>query len=302
MTTKKICVIDGGGAKGVTPFTVIKNIEKTLGKNFSDIFDLAVGSSIGGIIPGVLTMTDWSAEDLLPEFKKTLYNIFKPRMRLPIVQAKYSREKVERYLNKYLKGKTLGDARTKYMLSSVNMVTGRTHFFKSWEEKDGGLSAVDVINRTYAAPLYFGSVVDGKNKAVWLDGGTSNNSAPLVESYVEVLKQGWTGDTKVHILSLGCGQRSHEIPFKKAKKYNNLKQVLYYMNPLGGGAARVVAADSQTEWLKSLDEVTENFTFQRIELNNMEPKIDVMDGRKYLDEYESIGEKLSRDVDYKYLE
>jgi len=301
MTIKKVLSIDGGGAKGVIPFTMIKNIEKEVGKPIYEIFDLIVGSSIGAIIPAVLTINGSSAEELLPIFKDTIRDIFTPRVRFPFFQPKYDRKRAVKFLDKYIGGKKLSDAKTKYMLTSVNIVSGRTHFFKSWEKKDGKLDAIEVVNRTYAAPLYFGSLVDKKNKAVWLDGGTSNNNSPVMESYIEILRQGWTGSTKVHMLSLGCGQKDYSVPFKKASRYKNIKQVFYYMEPVQGGAARIVSSDSQNNWLKELDEVTPNFTFQRINLNNMDPNLDGMDKIMYLDEYESIGENLSKQINYDLL-
>jgi hypothetical protein len=297
----KICQIDGGGAKGIIPFAVIRNIENELGKPFHEIFDLVVGSSIGGIINAILTIHDGSAESMMPKFKDSLKAIFSKRMRIPIFQPKYSRDVAAKELGNYLSGTKLSDAKTKMMFTSVNMVDGRTHYFKSWEDEDGSLDTVNAINRTYAAPLFFGSLVDEKNKAVWLDGGTSNNNCPLVETYIETLRQGWVDDTEVHIMSIGCGQSSYKVPFNEAKKYKNIRQVSYFMDPTDGGLARLVAGDTQVEWLKQLDEVTPCFSFQRIQKIDMDPKLDGMDKINCLDEYEKIGDEISKQINYEYL-
>jgi len=297
----RVCQIDGGGAKGIVPFAVIKNIEKEVGKPFHEIFDLVVGSSIGGIINAMLTIYDGSAEELMPKFKESLKVIFSKRFRIPIIQPKYSRDVAAKELGKYLGGTKLSDAKTKMMFTSVNMVDGRTHYFKSWEEDDGSLDTVGAINRTYAAPLFFGALVDEKNKAVWLDGGTSNNNCPLVETYIETLRQQWVDNTEVHILSIGCGESSYSVPFNEAKKYKNIRQVSYFMDPVDGGLARLVSADTQVEWLKKLDQVTPCFSFQRIQKKDMDPKINGMDKIKYLDEYEKIGDEIAKQIDYDYL-
>lgn len=298
---KKILVIDGGGAKGVIPLTVIKNIEKHTEKCVSDTFDLIVGSSIGAIIGTILTITDLKAVYLISDFKEALRETFKKRFRIPVIQPKYSRKPPSNYLEEYIGGSKLNMARTKLMFTSVNMVDGRTHFFKSWEEKDGKLNAIEAVNRSYAAPLYFGTIKDKKDNAVWLDGGTSNNSCPLVESYIEAMRQGWVGKEKIHIISLGCGSASYAVPYKKASKYNNIRQVYYYMDPVEGGLARVVAADTQSEWLKKLSDLVPDISFQRIEKHNLDPKIDGMDKVEYLEEYQAIGEQLSKKVNYDIL-
>lgn len=298
---KRVCVIDGGGAKGIIPFTVIKNIEKEIGKPFCEIFDLVVGSSIGGIIATILSMRNERADMILPYFKDSLRVIFKSRLRIPLLQPKYSMELSSAVLRPYVEGTTLSCAKTKLMFTSVNMVDGKTHYFKSWEKKDGRLSTLSTLNRTYAAPLYFGSIKDKDNNAVWLDGGVSNNCCPLLETYIETLRQGWASQERVHILSLGCGESSYGVPYEEAVRYNNAKQVFYFMDPVNGGLARAVSADTQTEWMKSLERITPNFSFQRIEKYKMNPDIDGMDKIKYLDAYQAIGESLSKQVNYEYL-
>jgi len=295
--------IDGGGAKGVIPLTILKNMEKEIGKPLHEWADLVVSTSVGSIIGSSILIGDKSAEQALEEFLEDVKVIFKPRIRIPIIQPKYSMRTAKKKLAPYLGGKFLADAKSKFMFTSVDMVTGRTHFFKSWEQADGSLPALDTVARSFAAPLYFGSIVDKDNSAVWLDGGTSNNNCPLVESYVEILRQGWTGDTPAHVISLGCGKTDYSIPFNKAKNYKNIRQVSYYLNPKNGGLARVVAADTQVCWLQQLTETSENFSFQRLQytFSGKEKKFDGMDKIRYLSEYQQIGEELSKQVDYSFI-
>jgi hypothetical protein len=301
---KVILEIDGGGAKGVIPFTVLKNMESKIGKPLHEWVDLVVSTSVGTIVGSSLLIGDKSAKEAQKQFKEDIKDIFKKRFRVPIIQPLYSIDKAKKKLEPYIGGKKLKEAKSKFMFTSVNMVTGRTHFFKSWEEKDGGLDAMVAVPRSFAAPLFFGSLKDKENKAVWLDGGTSNNSCPLLQAYIEILRQGWVDETEVHIISLGCGHIDYSIPYEKAIKYNNIKQVYYYMNPTEGGLARVVAADTQIQWLKELTKKAPNFSFQRIEyeFKGEEKKMDGMDKVQYLDEYERIGEQISKDVDYSFIE
>lgn len=300
---KVIMEIDGGGAKGVIPFTVLKNMEAKIGKPLHEWVDLLVSTSVGTIVGSSLLIGNQTAEEGQQQFKKDIKDIFKKRLRVPVIQPLYSIDKAKSKLQPFIGGKSLKDAKTKFMFTSVNMVTGRTHFFKSWEEKDGNLDALSTVPRSFAAPLYFGSLKDPKDNAVWLDGGTSNNNSPLVETYIEILRQGWYGDTPIHVISLGCGKSDYGIPYEKAKKYKNIGQVLYYMSPTSGGLARVVSADTQEFWLQELANTTENFSFQKIQytFEGKEKKYDGMDKVQYLDEYERIGEDISKQVDYSFI-
>lgn len=301
---KVILEIDGGGAKGLIPYTVLKNMEAKIGRPFYEWVDLVVSTSVGTIAGASLLIGDQSAADAQKRFKEDIKDIFKKRIRIPIIQPLYSIDKAKEKLEPFIGGKMLKDAKSKFMFTSVNMVTGRTHFFKSWEEKDGNLDALNTVPRSFAAPLYFGSIKDPENNAVWLDGGTSNNNSPIIETYIEILRQGWYGSTPVHVISLGCGKSDYAIPYEKAKKYNSLKQILYYMSPTDGGLARVVSADTQAFWLNELANTTENFSFQRIQytFEDNEKKYDGMDKIRYLEEYERIGEEISKQVDYSFIE
>lgn len=297
---KRVISIDGGGAKGIIPLTVIAEIEARTGKRFSEIFDLAIGSSVGSIVTGILSSTDLKAEEFLDIMKDVLPKIFKWRLRMPIFQPKYSRKELTEVLYEYIGPKTMSECVLKYICTSVNMVDGQNHYFKSWEEKDGKELLVEAITRSYAAPLYFGKVVDKKNNAVWLDGGTGNNSNPLQEAYIEILRQGWDKE-EVHILSLGCGQRDYSIPFDKAQKYENVREVWYYGNMIEGGLARTQSSRTQTAWLNHIAQGNNNITFQRIEDYNLPAKMDGMDKVKYLDDYEAVGHELAKYINYDLL-
>jgi len=294
---KRVAVIDGGGAKGIIPLAVIKEIENNLKRPFHETFDLVVCTSVGAVISSVLCISPLSAEKFLHIMVRDIPSVFKKRFRIPILQPKYSRKPLTNILKEYIGKDTLMKAcKTKLMFTSVNMVDGKTHFFKSWEEKDGELNLVDTVNRSYAAPYFFGSIADGE--AVWLDGGTGALNCPLMQAFVEIERQRWLENEPVHILSLGCGQKSMQIPYNEAKKYRNLRQELYYADPIDGGLARIQMLSLQTRWMESLDKSSEELTFQRVEKYGIDEKLDVMDGVKYRFCYKKIGEEIAKQIDY----
>lgn len=299
---KKVLVIDGGGARGVIPVTVLKNIEFQMKKPIYEIFDLIVASSIGTIIGGTLALGESSANDLQEAMMDVIPDIFRWRPRFPIFMPKYSRKKSDRILRSHVgDGIQMKECKTKFMCTSVNMCTGRTHFFKSWEEKDGELDIVTAMNRSYAGPLYFGAIKDKENQAIWMDGGTGAQNCPLNEAFVEVCRQDWFHNEKVHILSLGCGEVDFSVPFKKGKRYLNIRQVGYYADPVDGGLARHQSTQMQVEWMKETAHCCENMSFQRISKFGISEKMNKLDAIRYIPMYECIGEEISKEVDYNLL-
>jgi hypothetical protein len=231
-----------------------------------------------------------------------LPEIFEWRLRMPVLQPKYSRKPLDNLLNSYIPNVLMKQCRTRFMCTSVNIVDGRTHFFKSWEQKDGEIFLTDAILRSAAAPLYFGEIVDKSTKAVWIDGGCGNMGSPAMEAFIEIMRQKWLGTEHVHMLSIGCGQHDQRVPFDKAKTFKNIRQVEYYAQIIDGGLARVQMANTQSEWLKDLSAYGfMNFSYQRLEDPSMPKKMDKMDGIKYRDDYVKIGENLAKQVDYTYL-
>ena len=299
---KRILVIDGGGAKGPIAATVLANIVSKVGMQIYEIFDLVWGCSVGGIMGGILSSGCLYMRDFYPLFLSAIPDVFTPVPHIPFIGNKYSRNPLTTLIRENVGGEfRMSKCMTKFVCTSVNMVDGRTHFFKSWEKKDGEMSLLEAITRTYAAPYYFGSVKDKTHNSVWLDGGTGNMSSPTLEAYVEACRQGWLRDEQVHMISLGCGTSSYSMPYKKAASTRALRQIYYYMNPMDGGLARRQCDATFSESLEGIAANSDNFTFQRIEKYDLDPKMDIMDGVKYISDYIQIGEQLASTVDYRYL-
>jgi len=296
---KRVLSLDGGGCKGIIQLAILEQIENNLGIPIHSTFDLIVGSSVGSIIGGVLSATNLTATKFMSSMMDALPEIFGPRPHIPIVQPKYDRKDVVSFLREYISPESgMKICKTKFLCSSVNIVDAKTHFFKSWEDKDGDLNFIEALNRSYAAPYFFGAMVDKKSNSVWLDGGTGNQNCPLIETRIELARQGWTNE-RVHILSLGAGQTDAGVPFNSAKFYGTILQALFYTRPADGGLARIQNVGSQVELFKSEVIAHPNISFQRLDILNMAKKINKLDGAKYRHVYKRIGEDLANKVDYK---
>ena len=61
------CVLsmDGGGIRGIIPALVLSHIERQTGRHASELFDLMVGTSTGGILALGLALQDKKGQPLL---------------------------------------------------------------------------------------------------------------------------------------------------------------------------------------------------------------------------------------------
>ena len=192
---KRILQLDGGGVKGISTAVVLANIEKELKKPIHEIFDLIIGTSVGSIIGGILSTGKMPAAFLSSLIYDEVDAVFKPNILRKIRfinMCKYDRKPLMDILNKYVgQYYKMSECKTKFICTAVSANDGRNHYFKSWENEDGKLNLVDAINRSYAAPYYFGVINDPLTETTWLDGGTGNSNCSLDEAIVEVFNNNW---------------------------------------------------------------------------------------------------------------
>lgn len=298
MNKKRVLVLDGGGAKGVMQSVILREIEERTGKQICEIFDLIVGTSVGAILGGIYASGKISADSCHTLMKEDLKAIFKKRF---FKMPKYSRKPLTNTFNREIgEGFLMGHCKTPFVCTAVNMVDGRTHYFKSWERRDSRIKLIDAVNRSSAAPLYFGSIKDEISRAVWLDGGVGNANNPILEAVVEVMRQEWLESNHVHILNIGTGYHECEMSFKEASKSKTLKQLSFFMDPSNGGLARNQSVLSRATQVDAMSKEIDNLSYQRIDTLISE-KLDTLDGVKFIHEYEQIGISMAADLDWKYL-
>ena len=57
-SVKRVLSLDGGGTRGIIPALVVAHLERQMGAPASELFDLIVGTSTGGILALGLSMQD----------------------------------------------------------------------------------------------------------------------------------------------------------------------------------------------------------------------------------------------------
>jgi len=280
-----VLVLSGGGAKGPYEMGVLEDLEMFMKKPLKEYVNLVVSTSVGAVIGSLLcsgtrTTTEWC--DIVLE---NLPLIFTKRgwfFPLPIYDPQNYKKCYEKYVGK---GLLLKDLPIKLMITSVDRVQPKTHYFKSWEDKDGQLPVTEATIRSFSAPVYFGASLDESDKKIWLDGGIGYNNLPLMKAYIEILRQGWLKDgNTAHIFAVGSGSPDLSVSFEKARKRGivsqTIDQVRKFIDLPDGGLAREMSTQEQVGHLRAIVDATPNLTCQFINWESMPKKLDKMDDVK----------------------
>lgn len=316
----RVLQIDGGGFLGYLIFSALRLLESHCPSGrLCDAFDLIYGTSTGAII-GAALAAGASVDEVENLYRVHGDNIFtwqdpwwKPWRK--INRPLYDRDRVlnplrtilTRYGVRYMR-----DLRTRFVAVTVDECERQNVFQKSWKPAFEDMLVEDAVDRSFAAVIYFGHVVDTKQLKCYGDGGTGGLNCALMYSYFEaqslVLEDGRIGSpenpasqiTDIDVYSFGCGTSSLSVPFSKVSKWNNLKQLWNTYCANGNGLARTQATMDQVRalsWLidgqrkssKHLGAETHVFRFD----TKLEGKLNKMDAPKYINEYAAIGKAMA---------
>lgn len=299
---KKILVLPGGGEKGYIQLSILAQMEKMFGP-LDKYFDLVVGTSVGAINGSIVASGKIICQEFLPTFVSLCKRTFRKNYftRTPLVRPIYSRDYISSELE-YRFGKLkMSEMSTKYMATSLSWIDKRTHFFKSWEHTDGLEMVKDVVIRSFAAPYYFGKVVDQTNSQVWGDGGVGGNNTPLDYAYIETVRQQWTDPIEFYLVGTGYSIESES--YKNARDMGVLSEILRYMDFGDGGLARYQSHFQQIQKMKILTESNPNLTFFNLDCELPE-KLNKMDHYELVDYdpyIQKIMEELKKTIDSKII-
>jgi len=306
ITHHNILVLEGGGAKGPIHVGELQYLEEITGKKLVDFIDLFATTSIGGVEGSVYCTGLMSVKDFWNMLEPNLKDIFSSKW--PWSIPRYDRAKyIDLYRKRIGYKIKFSDAKSKFMFSTVDLVTGRTHFIKSWKDEYKKAKMPEIVCKTFAAPLFFGAIYDSINKAIWSDGGTGFFNLPLIEAYSQALTMGWLADGhSTHILALGTGRKEHSLKFNKEIKKNNvgraITEVQRFISKDDGGMARATSAATQVNTMRKIMRGHSNLTFQWVDWFPMPKKLDKIDNWKARWDYYNKGLELGKTIDIDLLE
>ena len=197
----KILSLDGGGMKGYVTCVILSELERKTGKKCSELFDLISGTSIGGIVAGLISC-GVPASEALTFFTEAGPHIFKKTWRNKlggVFSPKYSDKAIESVLQSKFKGLSL---KTNLLITSYDLNSQMPYFFK-FGPHDSTDELWKAARATSSAQIFFPAfktLIAGKHYVFWDGGNVANN--PAVCAYAEAVKL-WKKDPT--ILSIGTG-------------------------------------------------------------------------------------------------
>src|SRR5215831_15802433 len=152
----QVLSLDGGGYRGIFSAAVLAAIEEDLDIRVSDLFDLVVGTSTGGIIAlglgaGVRPM---QIVDFYAEWGPRIFHRGFPWRHA--WKAKYGNNALRQALTEVLGGKTMQDSIVPLVVPSYDFSRDQLYIFKTPHHprlrRDGRARMVEVAMATAAAP------------------------------------------------------------------------------------------------------------------------------------------------------
>ena len=253
-SVRRVLSIDGGGIRGIIPALVVAHLERKAKKPASELFDLMVGTSTGGVLALGLSLEGdcgkplFNARKMVKLYETHGGEIFeqslwrKLRTVGGIFEEAYSHEALEGVLEKYFGARVLADCGVPSMVTSYDIQNRRTVFLKSWQAEHSDLLCSDAARATTAAPTYFepAGLEWAEDSGTLVDGGVFMNS-PSVSAYAEAQKL--FPNEPIALLSLGTGELTRPIPYGEARMWGSALWVMSMLDCMFDGASK--AADYQ---------------------------------------------------------
>jgi hypothetical protein len=229
----KVLSIDGGGIRGIIPATILGEMQRRLGGNLCNFFDLIAGTSTGGIIAvGIGTACHgggpYSPDELVNLYVQNGAAIFKKNLLTPekeLFAPKYSPAALEATLAQFFQNTELKSALTPLLISSYDLQAQLPFFFKSHRiagDAAWNWPVTSVARATSAAPTYFPPLhlAKGNEDYALVDGGVFVNN-PAMAAYAEA-RALYPDSARFVIVAVGTGDRQDRIAYTEAKDWGLL--------------------------------------------------------------------------------
>ena len=213
--TYRILSIDGGGVRGVIPARILTEIEERAKKPISELFDLVVGTSTGGIIAcGVTKKDPLKASQIIEFYREQCPKIFKvPTLWDKIKNVnniwgpKYDRRLYDDVTTEFFGDSKVSECICKMAVPTFSLSKGIPYYFSNVTRQPDTFLR-DVASACGSAPTYFNPKVfkdiQGNNQ-VHIDGGIYANDPVTLGISLALVEQPGLSKDDIFIVSLGTG-------------------------------------------------------------------------------------------------
>ncbi|MCG8339804.1 MAG: patatin-like phospholipase family protein [Cytophagales bacterium] len=226
----KILCVDGGGIKGVIPARILQAIEQTTQQRIFELFDIAIGTSTGGLVVlslgvGTDNTAKYKAADLVNFYVDSAKKIFTKSFVRKIITgfslwgAKYSNKQLDRLFQEIFDDALLSETLYAayipfYSLSDAEPRIANTPLAKKSDDYNFYLKNISVA--AAAAPTYFAPAeftnVSGSKQYKGTDGGIFANNPELISIIAAHYKNPSFDRDNVVIVSMGTGEVEKTTP------------------------------------------------------------------------------------------
>lgn len=204
-----VLALDGGGVRGIFTAALLAGLEDDTGRPVAELFDLAVGTSTGGIIALGLG-AGLTPREILNFYMDERKHIFPNplgwrSLRHPFF-AKYRPGGLEDAVKRAFGTKTLGESRMPLVIPSYDLGENAVHLFKTPHhdrlKRDYKIPMWTVAMATSAAPTFFPAFRLPGDHTRLIDGGVWANN-PAMVGVTEAVSMFGQRPEDVRVLSLG---------------------------------------------------------------------------------------------------
>lgn len=205
-----ILVLDGGGSKGLYSLGVLSELQKYLGSNLCEHFNLIYGTSTGSIIAALIAIGK-PVDDITKLYMKLIPDVMSNK--LP--SSKSNHLKIEG--DKIFEGFDFSNLKTNIGIVSLNNITKEPFIFKSNIKQTHGMKSsfipgfgqtiTDAVLSSSAAYPIFKKVnltIPSGEEVELVDGGFVANNASLY-ALVDALQAFKVNKERIKLLSIGTG-------------------------------------------------------------------------------------------------
>lgn len=175
----RILSLSGGGIRGIFQATFLSKISKELPLPLWSNFDLICGTSTGAIV-GMAVAMGIDTDRIVDLYRDKGDKIFRKTLLGGMQKGPlYDQNSLKVELVRVFGNKQLKDAKTKILISSVSINRYDHKVFANFPtltKSDEGLSAVEVVLASAAAPTYFLPVTPTGQERSYVDGGLWANT------------------------------------------------------------------------------------------------------------------------------
>ena len=298
MLNDKIIVLPicGGGLKGTISIEFLYQLDQKFilkyKKSLLDIVDFYAGTSVGSIITAPLAF-GVPVEIIHEIITKKGAKLFKRNWLpwKPKYTNKYILEELRRVITLYNdRVPEITDCKKKIMCITTDHVSDENVYLKSWKERWNKLSILDAIQYSFSACYYFGATNAPQYQMVFGDGGEGLDNCPLRETINSLKRTGVLGHNKVQhvcVISVGTGFVPSNRTYKSVSRWGKVREMLPYVK----GLARKQSTKANVYNAQAEASSNPYFKFVHADIE-IESKHDVLDGKKYIEQYKQYGRQM----------